>query len=1474
MISLKKFAKERKKEIAHDLLLNKSLNTIYKHIREGKQETRYYKKRRKDIKQYFHDKELGLAKYYMDNVKKKKILQYIEVETGETSNDLTQAYLNDKLNDISQIVTKSQVAKSVRTLENRAHKRHKFDLRKKPEMAPIYDRFTTLNGMKKVIGDVNLSYDDALKVINGNAKSNMNLTKLYNYVDTKYHANNKEYILMLATGLYYVVDDVGNKTDNLRYFKMTFKKHIYVDMSDDDYALMLALQRGIVGDPKAQIYFLVLKEMKDIVVLHGQPKEIMNLPNWRISLMNKMLEDLDVNKNDFRDGYCLFDFIVKTMQDHGYKFDELILTTQLQKIGVALYDMGDFLNITPYDIKRWRDEFYPKVGIYCVDGMKNKVIHSPAPSSHQDFSICWVAHDKHCFPVTDHKITHDFSHSHENDTVKLGQTKYYVSYEDGYNVLDRNNILKFVNGKNDVYEFEDEKNDDFFKKKVCILSASMSKCHEIYDVLRKVIENNNMAVTQMNSGPSGLNSFVHPKTGQILVLNDNLQLRLDVLKKLKENFNCKQFDFNGQSLTTIAIDLRQRLIGEIPKSTYNDYVRSVFDTYHVTALIQTLCEDNKFPIDKIKGFDIIKCFSDVQLNMKDDYYAFDIHCQIEPYDKKEIGIGKFYIDNIKLPFKCHSESLLIKRGFYPYTLIQYLLDMKYICIDDIKYQCRAKIRIEGDLLKKYVKYCYDNFDSSVAKNLVNLHNGHLNTKYTRTQYACISTDDETVFALAFKNFDNDKNDYRIEKVGDVYLISKKTEKRLKYDQCPIYEQVVAGSIINLLELVRKAYDTDKSELLGVNTDSCFIYNAKEVETTPRSEFEEQETMKDLEGHKYSITKTKKDIKMLSYLGKYSTEDIKLKVFHSVEEIEGNQKEEFKIMTHESKRKGQREALERFSSLTSKPLGFEGRITYGGAGCGKTWTMCNEIIEAFKEHKKFLVLSFTNKSVKNIKNTLKKVIKRKKINISKQDRLKIQKKIRTFHKVYYMCQQSEKEMTKKLSHQNKIFVDEFVMTPNQFMTMLYQSESEIHLFGDPNQLEPVDDYVYDYSNSPAIKEMCPEIRVLKYIKGCCRFDNELLKKSKKFLKDGLIPLGFMKVNENLYKNICYTNRMRRIINADRCQKFISEKKCKGTEISCWFHYDDHKKPDVKEIYNFCEGMPVIATQNIDYADICNSETYTIDKIENDTVYLNHHFKLKNKKVQFSLTFPKFGQAFLPAFCVTAHKYQGDTIDEPYNIYEVTRMNKKLFYTAMTRATKFKNIHIDGVQKEFTTDAKPDDYEKLCDKGGKYKNGKVYEIDFQDGTYYVGKTCKSIEKRFEGHKKDPHSPVFNNKDAKIKLLYNYPCFTNLELLKVEAMEISRYIKKYGAKNVKNKQRNNHLRTTQIEIKDMPKVEGEEREKAKELKKKLDFTGLRIQENTKRKYFRIRKVIRGVTYEKRARYKEQPRDKALKEITEWRENILKNI
>jgi ATP-dependent exoDNAse (exonuclease V) alpha subunit len=53
---------------------------------------------------------------------------------------------------------------------------------------------------------------------------------------------------------------------------------------------------------------------------------------------------------------------------------------------------------------------------------------------------------------------------------------------------------------------------------------------------------------------------------------------------------------------------------------------------------------------------------------------------------------------------------------------------------------------------------------------------------------------------------------------------------------------------------------------------------------------------------------------------------------------------------------------------------------------------------------------------------------------------------------------------------------------------------------------------------------------------------------------------------------------------------------------------------------------------------------------------------------------FQKVFFVAYCITIHKSQGASYNFPYTIHEFDRLDKKLRYVALTRATDINHINI--------------------------------------------------------------------------------------------------------------------------------------------------------------------------------------------------------
>lgn len=188
-------------------------------------------------------------------------------------------------------------------------------------------------------------------------------------------------------------------------------------------------------------------------------------------------------------------------------------------------------------------------------------------------------------------------------------------------------------------------------------------------------------------------------------------------------------------------------------------------------------------------------------------------------------------------------------------------------------------------------------------------------------------------------------------------------------------------------------------------------------------------------------------------------------------------------------------------------------------------------------------------------------------------------------------------------------------------------------------------------------MCPRRVQMKYKEGCARYDIKRRDTLTKFLETGKVAAKFAD-RKPLFKNICYLNSTRQKVTKECCDRFTKGKQSYEVE----FIYDGRK-----EVYPVCAEMPMLATTNLKSDEIYNVMEFEIESIdEKKTVMI----------ADTVFTIEKFAQSFIPAFCCTVCKYQGADIDEPYNIYNVNRMDKKKLYTTLSRTTKLDFIHLNN------------------------------------------------------------------------------------------------------------------------------------------------------------------------------------------------------
>lgn len=495
----------------------------------------------------------------------------------------------------------------------------------------------------------------------------------------------------------------------------------------------------------------------------------------------------------------------------------------------------------------------------------------------------------------------------------------------------------------------------------------------------------------------------------------------------------------------------------------------------------------------------------------------------------------------------------------------------------------------------------------------------------------------------------------------------------------------------------------------------------------------------------------------------------------------------------------------------KDLSF---VCNGGGGCGKTTTLvqCNTPDTS--------VLSSTNKACDNI-------------------RQKGVKNVNTFNSYFYQAERISNK-TKKIQ------IDEYSMMTHHWLKTIYKIHMDrpdliTQMFGDKNQCKPVcsSGRFFDYLEKRAFHSICGgNLLVKEYIPNSARYDAELNQVVNYLLKTGKMHPKLKKqhINPGLQTNIVYCNALRDKINKKFAKKFFV-------------------------------GQKVIAETNQKEKGLFKSKFYYISELlykqkknkkTNEIERVLHKIKVSENPEGENIDEEGFSvKHFRATYAVTVFKYQGSTIDEPYNIHDTHMMSRNELYTALTRGTKLSDVHIEFSKRIFQTATEPE-YSTLA-KPEEPIFGFIYEMsNKKHDVYYIGQTKKSVEHRFQTHK-DNLADTMHKYDGEweIKQLTKLHFFDKKKLLDIERLYTLKY--QLEGKTVTNE---TNLLKKDVEVQLNTKVvAGKYDEKLLEKFNIQEVGGA----------FRIRYRQGGRQYELRRRFNESNKEQKYKEIQEEQNKLI---
>lgn len=420
--------------------------------------------------------------------------------------------------------------------------------------------------------------------------------------------------------------------------------------------------------------------------------------------------------------------------------------------------------------------------------------------------------------------------------------------------------------------------------------------------------------------------------------------------------------------------------------------------------------------DNLVNIDISKCYPSILLNNTPPIPVYTIHDVIEPFHCHNDLNQCGEFYIDETVIKNFDSPIKIEAGFYSSNLISFLVNDLYMPTRNIKYKITTKKALNKDTFCAFFTILFPVFPESHAKMLANSFIGELGGKYSRSDHGFTCRDMDTAQCIWTSAFAEGEN-ITIDSYKNLFRIREQTVERIFSVNTSINFFVISEAILKCLQLILDNYTKD-SILYSVNIDGFFMTNPKL--TYPN----------------------KKDVKFkVKNIGKAYVTESKATYF------EKHYRENMDINEY-------------------KPQMGNGCIYYGEAGCGKTTKLCKMVLKAENP----IVLSFTNKAVENVKERLRDICDKEDYDDDLSD------KCYTFDSHfcdYHGCNIPDLE-------EKSIFIEEYSMVPNKWMTKLYQVFSKysnkIYLLGDTNQCDPVDDHSqvhYNYFTSETILEVCPK-----------------------------------------------------------------------------------------------------------------------------------------------------------------------------------------------------------------------------------------------------------------------------------------------------------------------------------------------------------------------------------------------------------------
>ena len=842
---------------------------------------------------------------------------------------------------------------------------------------------------------------------------------------------------------------------------------------------------------------------------------------------------------------------------------------------------------------------------------------------------------------------------------------------------------KFVNKFNEYEVFENILVENIINLESCIIIYSRKDKSDITDIYESIIGHydvipNPKRVISMNTKITYFELILNDV--KYFIYNDNNEIRLGIdWKKIKQLCDKEMIEFKNQSFTTFIKQLRTKLLDKESKrkvftieernDIYNlnnrccnicekkvtefeiDHVRPLAsggtnDMSNLQVLCKTChrekCESEKEDGSYVKIIDSESSFNSkvkhiIESDLSKSYafietvkatsskktVTFDINkCRTNILYHSEYDYPVFTVmDDVckyngqNKPGIYYIESLnqfpLRGNGWYYYPMVDYCLKNNIINSDSIKYCVISSLSIPHDYYNEFIEYCRKEFDANTCKFAINSMIGCFMMNTTKNSISTLLHVCKDSLE-AFSYYYNYSGTFvdNFEVNNQNYFSVYKSNTAMKMET----ESPIYNQIVQLeaieLHKLTLLIQQNRGVIIDLNTDAVTCGYDEDISKVLSLKYPNGDLMYKIE-KKDRLEKPK--MAKLLRTNTYSNYDYKYKTFHDVEDND-------------------------FSPLVNMILDSNKSIHIDGcAGAGKS-----TLIKMLHKEMNTRGLMYKSTAPTN-----------KACNII--DGITLHKLSTEFSKKSYINNM-------KLDY---IFIDEISMVKEIFYKFLLMVKTvkpniKFIISGDFRQLNPVNDRIHvNYKKSVALFELSDGNRL--QLDKCRRADKEMYDLCS---RENIPQIDKHQFGKNYCDfNICFTNKKRKEINDKLMKdKYKIRKPKSGKFLKLDKYYFDDNSQDVILMSN----SPLISRKTDAELGLIKNEFYSIKKIDGDKIVLNSDVVFTDHI--------KFQKYFYVAYAITTHKSQGCTFDFDYSIHEWLKMDNRLKYVSLSRATNKNLINI--------------------------------------------------------------------------------------------------------------------------------------------------------------------------------------------------------